>query len=192
MHKQVVVIASGATERAALPFLVEYLQGENIAVDVHIPSKNGVLTVDVVERLLKAAWYSPPDNQRIDKFVVLLDVDGKQPDAVVDPLRQSLISRLDSHITASVLFAYAQWHLEAWFFGDAQGLRDYLGRDLGSVDTSNPDAIENPKRHLINLLQGNYTRRVSEDIARGLNPQVIMGRSRSFQGFIDAVRNGDG
>ena len=192
MHKQVVVIASGATERAALPFLVEYLQGENIAVDVHIPSKNGALTVDVVERLLKAAWYSPPDNQQIDKFVVLVDVDGKQPDAVVDPLRQSLISRLDSQITASVLFAYAQWHLEAWFFGDAQGLRDYLGRDLGSVDTSNPDAIENPKRHLINLLQGNYTRLTSENIARGLNPQIITGRSRSFQGFIEAVRNGNG
>ena len=192
MPKQVVVIASGATERAALPFLVEYLQGENIAVDVHIPPRNNVLTVDVVERLLKAAWYSPPDNQQIDKFVVLLDVDGKQPDAVVDPLRRSLISRLDSQITASVLFAYAQWHLEAWFFGDAQRLRDYLGRDLGSVDTSNPDAIENPKRHLINLLDGNYTRRVSEDIARGLNPQIITGRSRSFQGFIEAVRNGDG
>ena len=192
MPKQVIVIASGATERAALPFLVEYLQEENIVIDVHIPSRNNVLTVDVVERLLKAAWYSLPDNQRIDKFVVLVDMDGKQPDAVVEPLREGLRGRVDSQVAAPVLFAYAQWHLEAWFFGDAQGLRDYLERDLGSVDTSNPDAIENPKRHLINLLDGNYTRRVSEGIARGLNPQTIIGRSSSFRGFIEAVRNGDG
>lgn len=192
MRKQVIVIASGATERAALPFLTKGIQQESIDVNVLIPPGNGALTADVVERILKSAWYSSLDNRTPDKFVVLLDADGKDPHTVLEPLRRNLVNRPDPNITAPILFAYAQWHLEAWFFGDSQNLRDYLERDLGSVDASNPDAIENPKLHLKHLLGGGYTRRTSESIARVLNPQTIIGRSPSFRGFIDAVRNGDG
>lgn len=47
---------------------------------------------------------------------------------------------------SSIQYAYAQWHLEAWYFGDAEGLRRYLGgKALGNVDTSQPDEIHNPK-----------------------------------------------
>jgi len=192
MPKQVVVIASGATERNALPSIVEYLREEDIFVSVQIPPKHGKFTVDVVVSILKATWYRPPDNILPDKFVILVDVDGKQPDAVLEPFRQNLASRLEPQITASLQFAYAQWHLEAWFFGDADGLRTFLGRDLGSVDPSSPDSIENPKQHLRNLLDDNYTRLTAGAIARQLNPQTIAGRSPSFRGFIEAVRNGEG
>ena len=193
MPKRVVVIASGETERAALPSLVKHLTEEGIAVtDVLIPSRTRALTVDMSVRLLKSAWYRPPDNIQPDKFVILLDVDGKQPGAVLEPFRQNLASRLEPQITASLQFAYAQWHLEAWFFGDSDGLRAYLGRDLGSVDPSQPDNIENPKLHLKNLLTESYTLLTSEAIARQLNPQIIAGRSPSFRGFIEAVRNGEG
>ena len=177
---------------AALPFLTKDFQQESIDVGVLIPPRNGALTVDVVEKLLKSAWYNSSGNQTPDKFVVLLDADGKNPDTVLELLRLNLVKRLEAEITAPILFAYAQWHLEAWFFGDSQNLRDYLDRDLGSVDASNPDAIDNPKLHLKHLLGGNYTRRTSEAIARVLDPQTIIGRSPSFRGFIDAVRNGDG
>ena len=35
---------------------------------------------------------------------------------------------------ADIKYACAQWHLEAWFFGDAEHLRDYLGgKALGNV-----------------------------------------------------------
>ncbi len=192
MPKQVVVIASGPTERAALPFLAEHLREENISINVQIPPKHGKLTVDVATSILKAAWYRPLDNLPPDKFVILVDVDGKQPDEVMEPFRQNIASRLEPQITASLQFAYAQWHLEAWFFGDSDGLRAYLGLDLGSVDPSNPDSIENPKQHLRSLLDDNYTRLTAEAIARQLNPQTIAGRSPSFRGFIEAVRNGDG
>ncbi len=100
---------------------------------------------------------------------MLVDADGKHPDTGLAPF-QDLESRLNPQITASVKFAYAQWHLEAWFFSDSENLRAYLGRDLGSVDTSKPDDIENPKQHLKNLLDDNYTRITSQDIARRLNP----------------------
>ena len=192
MRKRVVVIASGATERAALPFLTKDIQQESIDVEVLIPPRNGALTADVVERLLKSAWYGSSDNRTPDKFVVLLDADGKDLDTVLEPLRRNLHSGQYPNITAPILLAYAQWHLEAWFFGDSQNFRDYLNRDLGSVDASNPDDIDNPKLHLKHLLGGNYTRRTSEAIARVLSPQTIIGRSPSFRGFIDAVRNGDG
>ena len=150
MPKQVIVIASGATEMAALPFLTQDLQQESIEVAVLIPPRNGALTADVVERLMKSAWYGSADNQTPDKFVVLLDADGKDPHTVLEPLRRNLDSRRDPNITAPVRLAYAQWHLEAWFFGDSQNLRNYLERDLGSVDASDPDTIENPKLHLKN------------------------------------------
>ena len=146
----------------------------------------------MVQSLIRAAWYgsfdSPPD-----KFVVLVDTDGKSPSEALAPFRD-LPGRLRD-VTAMVLFVYAQWHLEAWYFGDAANLRDYLGGALGSVDTSKPDEIENPKLHLRKLLSNQrgsvYTARVSEEIAGKLDAQTISQRSPSFRGFMDAVMNGD-
>lgn len=191
MPKRVVIIASGETERVALPILINHLTEEGITVaDVLIPSRTRALTVEISERLLKSAWYRPPDSLPPDKFVILLDVDGKQPEAVLEPFRRNLPSRLEPQITSFLQFAYAQWHLEAWFFGDSDGLRTYLGRGLGRVDPSNPDSIENPKQHLRNLLDDSYTRLTAGAIARQLNPQTIADRSPSFRIFIEAVRNG--
>ncbi|MDD9988260.1 MAG: hypothetical protein OXQ31_18430 [Spirochaetaceae bacterium] len=94
-------------------------------------------------------------------------------------------------IEADVLYAYAQEHLEAWYFADAENLGSYLGRDAGQVDTSRPDEIRNPKLHLRHLLgERVYTARVSEEIARALSPGTIAGRSPSFRKFVDAVMNG--
>ena len=124
--------------------------------------------------------------------VVLIDVDGKDPDQELHPFKTDLPGRLSNGPPHSIQFAYAQWHLEAWYFADAEGLRDYLsGQAPGHVDTSRPDDIQNPKNHLRNLL-GNrlYTSLVSEEIAKSLNPQVIAQRSPSFRGFLEAVRNG--
>ena len=190
MSKHVVVVASGETERRALPHLVSHLREAGITVDVRIPPRHRALRVDVVERIIKATWFAslhdPPD-----KFVVLVDVDRATPDDVVSPLQGELSQRV-SDVEATLLFAYAQQHLEAWYFADAENLRGWLGgRSLGSVDASTPDAIEDPKRHLSSLL-GNrvYTARTSEDIARTLAPQIIEQRSPSFRGLVDAVRNG--
>ena len=192
--KRVAVVASGETERAAIPFLVERLAEEGIVVvEILIPSRTRALTVEVAEGILKDAWYTTLDNLKPDKFVILVDVDGKRPREVLLPFQRNLARRLGPQITASIQFAYAQWHLEAWFFGDSDGLRGYFGgRSLGSIDTSQPDAIENPKQHLRNLLGANYTRLTASAIARQLNPQTIAGRSPSFRGFVEAVKNGDG
>lgn len=192
--KRVVVVASGETERAAIPFLVDHLLGEGIVVvEILIPSRTRALTVEVAEGILKDAWYTTQDNLKPDKFVILVDVDGKRPREVLLPFQRNLTRRLGPQITASIQFAYAKWHLEAWFFGDSDGLRGYFGgRSLGSVDSSQPDTIENPKQHLRNLLGGNYTRFTAADIASQLNPLTIASRSFSFRGFIEAVRNGDG
>ena len=146
----------------------------------------------MAEKLVKAAWYSSPGDVPPDKFVILLDTDGKQPDQVLRPFREHLPERLGPKIPASFQFAYAQWHLEAWYFADVSNLRDYLGRDTGSIDASKPDEIRNPKLHLKNLLGDRvYTAVISEEIARKLNPETIAGRSPSFHGFLEAVRNGD-
>jgi hypothetical protein len=192
MGKHVVVIASGETERRSLPHLVAHLQAEDIAlVEVRIPPGGKGLTVEMAEKLLKASWYERIA-ARPDKFVVLVDTDGRSPDEVLRPFREQLPGRIGAKIGAQLQFACAQWHLEAWYFADISGLRAYLERDAGSVDTSKPDEIQHPKHHLKNLLgERAYTAVISEEIARRLNAQTIAQRSPSFQGFLQAVRNGN-
>jgi hypothetical protein len=191
MGKRVVVIASGETERRALPHLVRPFEADGVTLlEVRIPPRNNALNIGMVEKLVKAVWFeriaAPPD-----KFVVLLDVDGKQVEEVLAPFREQMPGRLGSSITASLLFACAQWHLEAWFFADESNLRTYLGKALGSVDASAPDQIQNPKAHLKQLLGARaYTAVVSEEIASRLDAHKIANRSASFNAFLRALKNG--
>ena len=141
MAKRVIVIASGETERRALPQLASHLRDMGIsAIEVRIPQRNRALNVQMAEKLIKAAWYDNSDGPP-DKFVLLIDLDGAAPDEALALFEEQLPRRLGDEIGATVLYAYAQWHLEAWYFGDAANLRCYLGRGLGSVDASKPDEI---------------------------------------------------
>jgi hypothetical protein len=191
MGRQVIIIASGETERRALPHLVKHLQAEGTAIlEVRIPPGHKQLTIEMAEKLVKAAWFeridAPPD-----KFVVLLDLDGKDAHEVLGPFRDQLPGRLGPKVKAPLRFACACWHLEAWYFADDQGLRNYLGGALGNIDPSAPDSIQNPKLHLKHLLgRRAYTAVVSEEIASGLDPVTITQRSPSFLNFLGALRNG--
>ena len=193
MAKHVIILASGETERRALPHLLAHLRDRGVSVvEVRIPPRNGALSVQMAERLIKAVWYERfGASVSPDKFVVLLDVDGELPDKVLEPFG-ALPERLGGKIGAAIRCAYAQWHLEAWYFADVTNLRGYLnGRALGNVDASKPDEIQNPKLHLKHLLEDRiYTARVSEEIARQLDAPTIAGRSPSFKGFVEAVMNG--
>ena len=188
--KRVVVVAAGLTERSALPGLTRHLVEEGVAVvDVRIPPARGALTPESATRIMKAAWYELEGRgQRPAKFVLLVDAGGRSPDDVLAPYRE----RCDqlTEIPASRLVVFAQWHLEAWFFADAESLRQHLGRDLGHVDTSRPDEIQRPKLHLRHLLGGFYTANIAGRIAAQLDARTIAGRSRSFAAFEDALRNG--
>ena len=193
MTKKVIVLASGETERRALPHLLVHLRDHGVSVEeVRIPPGNKPLSVEIARKLIHAAWYDRLGVRSPDKFVVLLDVDGKRPDKVLEPFR-TLSERLGGQLGATVRCVYAQWHLEAWYFADAANLRGYLGRALGNVDASKPDEIQNPKLRLKNLLgEQVYTARVSEEIASRLDAPTIAERSPSFKGFLDAVMNGPG
>ena len=188
MTKHVVIIASGETERRSLPHLLRHLQ--SVTVDeVRIPPRNKALKAQMVENLIKASWYEnlsrPPD-----KFVLVIDLDGAEPEASVEPFRKRLLG-LKDQIDADILCAYAQQHLEAWFFADAENLRQCLGRALGHIDTSRPDEILNPKLHLKNLLaEGRYNAGISEEIAKNLDAVTIAGRSPSFKKLVEAIMNG--
>ena len=190
MPKRVIIVASGETERRALPHLARQLRERAIDVqEVRVPPHNKALTPEMGAKLIKAAWYENPSRPP-DKFVLVLDLDGADPDSSLEPIRCRLPGPRDG-IEAAVLCAYAQWHLEAWYFADADNLRAYLGRELGQVDTSRPDEIRNPKLHLKHLLgERVYTARVSEEIASGLDAGTIAGRSPSFRRFVDAITNG--
>ena len=188
--KRVVVVASGLTERRAVPQLVSHLKSSGISLaDVLIPPRNQALNARMTAKLIKAAWYGLP-SARPNKFVVVVDSDMAEPGRVVASVEQGLQRHLIG-IDADVLYAYAQQHLEAWYFADSRNLQSFLGRSLGKVDASRPDEIQNPKLHLKHLLGDRfYTARVSEDIARNLNAETIAERSPSFRGFLQAFTNG--
>lgn len=190
MAKRVLIIASGPTERGSLPYLLEHLSEEGIAVEVRIPDRNRPLRPNIVAPIIYASLYDS-GGESYDKYVVLVDTDGKTAEDALHPLREGLQrANVERHVP-SLLYAYAQWHLEAWYFADARNLRIYLGRDVGNVDTNQPDRIENPKHHLMQLLgTRTYTSTVSEEIAKSLNADTITQRSPSFAGFLAAVRNG--
>lgn len=190
MGSKVVVIASGLTEREALPHLTKHLSDAGVSVvDVRIPPRNRPLTPPLVRDLIKAVWWEtytrgdPPD-----KFVVLIDADGKPPDVLMAPFQEACAQLHD--ISARCLVAAVQWHLEAWFFAHAESLRSFLGKSLGAVDPSAPDAIINPKLHLKHLLDRPYTSRTAGEIARRLTPEVIRSRSPSFAEFEASLKNG--
>ncbi len=192
MAKRVVVIASGETERRVLPHLAAHLKDEGITVDVRIPSRNRQIRSAIIVSIVQSTLYDSPAG-RPDKYVILIDTDGKSPEEALRPVQRNLQRSSLSQQVPSILYAYAQWHLEAWFFADSSNLRIHLrGRTLGNVDTTRPDAIENPKHHLQQLLGGarNYSALVSEQIASTLNAQTIAQRSPSFRNFVEAVRNG--
>jgi len=196
MGKRVVAIVSGETDRVAIPHLCrELLPGVEL-FEVRKPPGNAVFTPDQAARLVKAAWYdlygrgTPPD-----KFVLLVDADAsaKTPWLAAKPFEEAVTRLAD--IPAPKYVAVAVRHLEAWFFGHAEQLREFLGRDAGSVDTSRPDEIDNPKQHLISLLRSQfrvYTARVAGQIAEKLDGHTIQGRSPSFAAFVDKLRNGAG
>ena len=189
MSGRVVVVASGNTERLALPYLVGRLENRGVVVyEVRIPSQHAKLDAGTAETAIKAAWYR--NAPRPDKFVVLVDTDGADPKSVTEPLREELSRRLRK-LGAPVLVCHAQQHLESWYFADARRLREYLGRDLGSVDPTRPDDILNPKQHLKNLLGDClYTADLSREIAKVLDAETIAARSPSFRGFVEALENG--
>ena len=192
--KRVVVLASGETERRALPHLVRHLADQGVVVDsIRIPPRHRRLDVFMAERLIKTVWYEDA-NARPRKFVVLVDADYSAPNEVLAPIQAELPDRVGDIATeAHIQVAYAQQHLEAWYFADSQNLREFIGRDVGNVDASRPDRISNPKNHLKNLLaQRVYTAGVSEEIASRLSTSRISERSPSFRSFISALLNGDG
>ena len=190
MAGHVVVVASGATERRSLPHLVSHLrmQGTSVA-DVRIPPRNKALDAGVAEKIIKSIWYENL-GEAPDKIVLLVEIDMKSPDQVVGQMREELARRLPDEIERKMQYAHAQRHLEAWYFADGGNLRGYLKRDLGNVDDSRPDEMENPKLHLKNILGQVYTARVSEEIARALDTETIARRSPSFRSFLEALRNG--
>lgn len=187
MAKNVVVLASGRTELRALPNLLRDLASEGVRIDVRIPPRNRAINGEVAVKVAKSCYWDVPSP---DKFVILVDVDGKDPDEILESLRHRVGTALDD-LDMNVYYTYAQRHLEAWFFADERGLREYLGRNLGSVDASRPDFIENPKLHLKRLLANRlYTSEVAERIPYTLDAAAIAERSASFERFLDTIRNG--
>jgi Domain of unknown function (DUF4276) len=188
-----VVIVSGEIDRRSVPHLCRHFAQHADLFEVRKPPGNAALTPEQATKLIKAAWCEllygrgdPPD-----KFVVLVDSDARDASEAARPFEEAMIHLAD--VAATRIVAVAIRHLKSWFFGHPEKLRELLGRDLGSVDSSRPDEIDNPKLHLANLLISRsrvYTAPVAAQIAAQLDPLIIEGRSPSFAGFIGKLQNG--
>ncbi len=193
--KRLLVIASGETERRALPALMRDTLTNIELLGVRIPpGHRDIARAEVAEAVIRAAfWQFKGEERAPDKVVVLIDADAaaEQGHHKARELQARLEKRLAS-LPTKVLVAAACRHLEAWFFADAQGLREFLGRALGNVDPLLPDEIENPKLYLTHLLRPRvYVAAVAGEIARRLSPAEVR-RSSSFVAFEAAARNGGG
>jgi hypothetical protein len=190
--KKVVVIVSGETDRRSVPLLCRQFSRQAEWFEVRKPPGNAALTPEQAKKLIKAAWYELSGRGNApDKFVVLVDANNYDPPEAARSFEEMTAHLVD--VSVPRLVATAVRHLEAWFFGHSEMLREFLGRDLGNIDASRPDAIDNPKLHLTNLLKSGsrvYTAPVAEQIATRLDPSVIEGRSASFAGFLRKLENG--
>ena len=190
----VLIIGSGNTEYEALPLLLrDCLNDIGRQIDIRFPPNRRTLDATMAARLIKAGYWSL--YPRPEKAVVLIDCDARARGEVAAQVTKALTPLIEDLATRGlqVLVATAKWHLEAWFFGDPARLGGVLHRDLGDVILDDPDAIDNPKRHLINLLRTVdriYTARVAAEIARALEPADVLAASPSFLAFNAAVRNG--
>jgi hypothetical protein len=192
LAKRIVLIVSGETDRRSIPHLCKPIIRNAESFDVRKPPGNAPLTPDQAMRIVKAAWYEMSGRgDAPDKFVILVDTDAKDPMEVARPF-EDMVPQLKD-VAAAILVATAVRHLEAWFFGHAEKVREFLGRDLGRVDPTRPDEISNPKLHLIHLLKASsrvYTALVAEQIAARLDGSLIKSRSPSFDAFVGKLKNG--
>lgn len=117
----------------ALPELLRDLAAEGTQLEVMHPDAGHWLKVENARKLIIASWYRNRMGAHQDKYVVLLDADGKDPGAVLKPFVEELPPRVNGTIGGTpVLPVCAVWHLEAWFFADGGRLRAYLGgKSLG-------------------------------------------------------------
>ena len=156
-------------------------------IDVRIPPRNRAISGELAVKIAKSCYWDVPSP---DKFVILVDVDGKNPDEVLESLRQRVGSALD-HLDLRIYYAYAQSHLEAVVLRRRKGAARIPGKEPWSVDASRPDLIENPKLHLKHLLANRiYTSEIAERITRVLDAAEIAKHSTSFGRFVGAIRNG--
>ena len=175
MAKKIVVIVSGETDRRSIPRLCRDAFEQAEWFEVRKPPGNAALTPEQAKKLIKAAWYEMCGRGRApDKFVMLIDANNHEPLEAARPFEEMAAHLAD--VTAPKLVTAAVRHLEAWFFGHSEKLREFLGRDLGNIDASRPDEIDNPKLHLTHLLRSGsrvYTASVAEQIASQVDPAVI-------------------
>ena len=128
MTKRVIVIASGSTEQVALRHLTAQLTADGIDVEVRFPSRHRELRFATVSQLINAALYD--SGEAPDKFVVLVDTDGKTPEAAIDPIKSELERSSFRELHQRIHYAYAQWHLEAWFFCRWREFKKLLWRPI--------------------------------------------------------------
>ena len=110
-------------------------------------------------RYNQAAQFSP--------WLVLVDLESDQlcaPAFVQDRLPQS---------SAWMRFRVAVHAIESWLMADGEMLARYLNVSRSRMPL-NPDAVEHPKRHLIDIARHSGTRRIRE----GLIPRAESGASQ--------------
>ena len=101
MSRHVVILASGETERRALPNLLRHLRHEGISVEFRKPPRHRAISSDVAIKMANACYWSVP---RPHKLVVLLD--GRDPEEQLEPLQRRIGRSLDD-LDLKVSYAYA-------------------------------------------------------------------------------------
>lgn len=75
----------------------------------------------------------------------------------------TLVARLLPHSSPGMCFRLAVRATEAWLLADRGGLASYLGVPLSRLPEE-PDSLDDPKKHLIDLARRSRSRAIREDL----------------------------
>ena len=127
---------------------------------------------------------------KLEKALVIRDADGKNPEDLLQRLRNSLQGRI---YPFELKFIIVVQNLETWLLADEEALSGLAQRRSGRPVSRVKEALESivyPKEKLKTILSGvgvRYTSEVARKIAKESNTNVLENRCPSFREFRQAV-----
>jgi len=191
-------LLEGESDEIVLGALLPKIPAE-ITYAFHVFQSKQNLLKKLPERLRGYHSWLPPDW----KIVILRDTDLEDCKKLKEHIRDivaqedfSIFSNTNVTKKGIVIIRLAMQEMEAWFFGDAEALRQAYPRLPETLDKKkkyrHPDAIPTPWQELERILQkAGYHPGGKNEVARKIAPflEPSRNRSRSFQLFWQTLMN---